>query len=38
MERAAMAKDLKTFDDRRTAFAITFLKLKTLIKNWRSSL
>ena len=38
MERAAMAKDLKTFDDRRTAFALDFIKLKSLIKNWKSSL
>lgn len=38
MERAAMAKDTKTLDDRRTAFALDYLKLKNIIKNWKSTL
>ncbi len=38
MERAAMAKDTKSFDDRRTAFALDYLKLKNIIKNWKSTL
>lgn len=38
MERAAMAKDTKTFDDRRTAFALDYLKLKNIIKNWKGTL
>ncbi len=38
MEKSAVVKDLKTFDERRKAFALDFLKLKTIIKNWKSSL
>ncbi len=38
MEKSAVVKDFKSFDERRTAFALDFLKLKTIIKNWKSSL